>query len=101
MAWEGLACQAAPELLDCRQERRIDFPMRGKAGIRPDLGVGEALGGAARDILHEARDALDDRARPDAAAVHEYRKDMKRWRAPTRPNSPRLGPSGARLPRRA
>src|SRR5713226_3903933 len=101
MAWEGLACQAAPELLDCRQERRIDLPMRGKAGIRPDLGVGEALGGAARDILHEARDALDDRARPDAAAVHEYRKDMKRWRALLRLITPFLGLEGDGLQREA
>src|SRR5438552_1977775 len=44
--------------------------MRGKAGIRPDLGVGEALGGAARGILQEARDALDDRAGPELAAEH-------------------------------
>ena len=101
MAWEGLACQAALELLDCRQERRIDFPMRGKAGIRPDLGVGEALGGAARGILQEARDALDDRARPDAAAVHEYRKDMKRWRALLRLITPFLGPEGDGLQRQA
>ena len=75
--------------------------MRGKAGIRPDLGIGEALGGAARDILHEARDALDDRARPDAAAVHEYRKDMKRWRALLRLITPFLGPEGDGLQREA
>jgi CHAD domain-containing protein len=101
MAWEGLACQAVLELLDCRQQRRIDFPMRGKAGVRPDLGVGEALAGAAHDILHEARDALDDRARPDAAAVHEYRKDMKRWRALLRLIAAFLGPEGGGLQRQA
>src|SRR5260370_30781538 len=97
MAWEGLACQAGRELLDYRQQRRIDFPMRGKARIRPDLGVGEALGGAARDILHEARDALDDRARPDAPAVHEYRNDMKRWRAVPPRVTPLLGLHGGGL----
>src|SRR6202162_502720 len=101
MAWEGLACQAVLELLDCRQQRRIDLPMRGKAGVRPDLGVGEALAGAARDILHEARDALDHRARPDAAAGHEYRKDMKRWRGGACPVRPFLRAGGGGLPRAA
>ncbi|HEX9321263.1 MAG TPA: CHAD domain-containing protein [Xanthobacteraceae bacterium] len=75
--------------------------MRGKAGVRPDVRVGEALAGAARDILHEARDALDDRARPDAAAVHQYRKDMKRWRAMLRLLAPFLGPDGEGLQRQA
>ena len=75
--------------------------MRGKAGVRPDVRVGQALAGAARDILHEARDALDDRARPDAAAVHQYRKDMKRWRAMLRLLAPFLGPDGEGLQRQA
>ena len=75
--------------------------MRGKAGVRPDVRVGEALAGAARDILHEARDALDDRARPDAAAVHQYRKDMKRWRAMLSLLAPFLGPDGEGLRRQA
>ncbi len=75
--------------------------MRGKAGVRPDVRVGEALAGAARDILREARDALDDRARPDAAAVHQYRKDMKRWRAMLRLLAPFLGPDGEGLQRQA
>src|SRR6266571_3575937 len=75
--------------------------MRGKAGIRPDLGVAEALGGAARGILQEARDALDDRARSDAVAVHEYRKDMKRWRALLRLLAPVLGAEADALRREA
>jgi len=75
--------------------------MRGKAGVRPDLTVGGGLAGAARDILHEARGALEDRARPDAAAVHEYRKDMKRWRAMLRLLAPFLGPEGDGLQREA
>jgi CHAD domain-containing protein len=75
--------------------------MRGKPGIGPELGVGEALAGAARGILHEARDALDDQARPQAAAVHEYRKDMKRWRAMLRLLAPFVGPVGEGLQREA
>jgi CHAD domain-containing protein len=72
-----------------------------KAGVRPDLSVGEGLAGAARGILHEARDALEDRARPEAAAVHEYRKDMKRWRAVLRLLAPFLGAEGDGLQREA
>jgi hypothetical protein len=95
----SLACQAALELLDWRGEGGSIF-MR-KAGVRPDLSVGEGLAGAARGILHEARDALEDRARPEAAAVHEYRKDMKRWRALLRLLAPFLGAEGDGLQREA
>ena len=37
-----------------------------KAGVRPDLPVGEGLAGTARDILHEALDALVDLGKGDA-----------------------------------
>jgi CHAD domain-containing protein len=43
--------------------------------------VGETLRGVAREIISEARDALDVPGRTDAVAVHDYRKAMKRWRA--------------------
>ena len=55
--------------------------MAEKPAVRPDIAVGEALRAVARDILAEARGVLDDQAKPDATAVHDFRKAMKRWRA--------------------
>jgi CHAD domain-containing protein len=55
--------------------------MSEKPALRPDLAVGEALRGVARDILATARAAFEDPAKPDAEAVHDFRKEMKRWRA--------------------
>jgi CHAD domain-containing protein len=55
--------------------------MSHKPALRPDLAIGEALRAVARDILAAARAAIEDRAKPDGSAVHEYRKEMKRWRA--------------------
>jgi len=52
-----------------------------KPGLRPAKPVGQALAAFGRDILSEARSAIDDTARSDAAAVHDFRKAMKRWRA--------------------
>ncbi len=46
--------------------------MTGKPAVRTDAAVGEALRAVARDILSEARAVLDDRKKPDAAAVHDY-----------------------------
>src|SRR3954469_16260868 len=71
--------------------------MAQKPALRPDVAVGEALGGAARDTLSEARAALDDKERPDAVAVHDLRKAMKRWRALLRLLEPFLGDDARRL----
>jgi CHAD domain-containing protein len=62
-----------------------------KPAVRPDVAVGDALRAIARDVLAEARAVLDDAARPDAVAVHDYRKAMKRWRALLRLLEPFLG----------
>ena len=67
-----------------------------KAAVYPDLPVGEALKAVARDVLAEAREALGH-DRTDAAAVHDYRKAMKRWRALLRLLEPFLGEEGRRL----
>jgi CHAD domain-containing protein len=67
-----------------------------KAAVYPDLPVGEALKAVARDVLAEAREALGH-DRTDAAAVHDYRKAMKRWRALLRLLEPFLGDEGRRL----
>src|SRR5438105_1976616 len=55
--------------------------MQDKPALRPDLAVGEALRAVARDILAEARAALNHPGNSDAAAVHDFRRAMKRWRA--------------------
>src|SRR5215212_10301214 len=71
--------------------------MAEKPAVRPDMAVGEALGAIARDILLEARTALDSQQNPDALAVHDYRKAMKRWRALLRLLQPVLGEEARRL----
>src|SRR3954447_16461592 len=71
--------------------------MAQKPALRPDVAVGEALGGVARDTLSEARAALDDKERPDAVAVHDLRKALKRWRALLRLLEPFLGDDARRL----
>src|SRR5262245_45704653 len=71
--------------------------MAEKPAVRPDVAVGEALRAVARDILSETRAVLDDAARPDAAAVHDLRKAMKRWRALLRLVEPFLGDDARRL----
>jgi CHAD domain-containing protein len=71
--------------------------MAEKPALRPDLAVGEALRAIARDVLAEARGVLEDSAKSDAVAVHDYRKAMKRWRAILRLLEPFLGEDARRL----
>jgi CHAD domain-containing protein len=71
--------------------------MAERPAVRPDVAVGDALGAVARDILSEARAVLDDTAKPDAIAVHDYRKAMKRWRALLRLLEPFVGDDARRL----
>jgi CHAD domain-containing protein len=71
--------------------------MAEKPAVRPDVAVGEALRAVARDILSEARDALDDPAKTEAVAVHDFRKALKRWRALLRLLEPFLGEEGREL----
>jgi CHAD domain-containing protein len=71
--------------------------MAEKPAVRPDVAVGEALRAVARDILAEARAVLNDQPKPDATAVHDFRKAMKRWRALLRLLEPFLGDDGRRL----
>lgn len=65
--------------------------------LRPSVAVGEALRGVARDILAEARTAIEDPARSDAEAVHDFRRAMKRWRALLRLLEPFMGAEARRL----
>src|SRR4051812_42888115 len=55
--------------------------MNDKPALRPDLAVGEALRAVARDILAEARAAIENPGNSEAEAVHDFRRAMKRWRA--------------------
>jgi CHAD domain-containing protein len=71
--------------------------MAEKPAVRPDVAVGEALRAVARDIVAEARAALEGGAESDAVAVHDYRKAMKRWRALLRLMEPFLGEEGREL----
>jgi len=72
--------------------------MAEKPAVHPGIAVGEALRTLARDILSEARTILTDQTREHAAAVHDFRKTMKRWRALLRLLEPFLG-DDARAPR--
>jgi len=65
--------------------------MNDQPSLQPDLPVGEALGAVARDILAEARATISDPSRSDAEAVHDFRRQMKRWRALLRLLEPFLG----------
>lgn len=65
--------------------------MSDKPALRPDLAVGEALCAVARDILSDARTAIESPDHSDAVAVHEFRRQMKHWRALLRLLDPFLG----------
>jgi CHAD domain-containing protein len=71
--------------------------MSEKPALQPGLAVGEALRAVARDILGEARAAVEDPAHSDAVAVHEFRRAMKRWRALLRMLEPFIEDDGRRL----
>src|SRR5262245_31726249 len=71
--------------------------MSDKPSLQPDLAVGEALRAVARDILAAARGTIEDPARSDAEAVHDFRREMKRWRALLRLLEPYIGADCQRL----
>src|SRR5262245_38277544 len=71
--------------------------MNDRPAVHPDVAVGDALQAVARDILAEARAAIEDRTKSSAVAVHDYRKAMKRWRALLRLLNPFLGDIGEKL----
>ena len=71
--------------------------MNERPALRPSVAVGEALRGVARDILAEARAAIENPAKSDAEAVHDFRRAMKRWRALLRLVEPFIGEEAKRL----
>jgi CHAD domain-containing protein len=71
--------------------------MAEKPAVRRDGSVGGALRAVAREILTEARTILGDQEKPEATAVHDFRKVMKRWRALLRLLEPFVGEEARRL----
>lgn len=71
--------------------------MNDTPALRLDVAVGEALGAVARDILADARAAIENPGKSEAEAVHDFRRAMKRWRALLRLLEPFVGPDGRRL----
>jgi CHAD domain-containing protein len=71
--------------------------MSDEPALRRDLAVGEALLAIARGILAEARTAIEAPGKPDSTAVHDFRRQMKRWRALLRLLEPFLSEDGRRL----
>jgi CHAD domain-containing protein len=71
--------------------------MNDKPALRPGLAVGATLRAVARDILADGRAALEDPAKSDADAVHDFRRAIKRWRAFLRLLDPFLGAEGRDL----
>ena len=65
--------------------------------LRPGQPVGDALRAIAGHLLSEAHDILEDEGREPAVAVHDIRKEMKRWRAMLRLLSPFLDDHNKRL----
>jgi CHAD domain-containing protein len=71
--------------------------MNDKPSFQLDVSVDEALRSVARSILADARSAIHDPERPAAEAVHDFRRQMKRWRALLRLLGPFLGANGKEL----
>jgi CHAD domain-containing protein len=65
--------------------------MSKKPALRPDMAVGGALRDVAHDVLSDAFAALENSDNSDAIAVHQFRREMKRWRALLRLLEPCLG----------
>jgi CHAD domain-containing protein len=71
--------------------------MSEKLGLRSELAVGEALRTIAHDILANARAAIKDSAKSNTISVHEFRREMKRWRALLRLFAPFIGSDSDKL----
>jgi CHAD domain-containing protein len=73
--------------------------MNEKLGLRSELAVGEALRAIAHDILADARAAIKNPAKSNTVSVHEFRREMKRWRALLRLFAPFIGSESDKLNR--
>ncbi|WP_170149758.1 CHAD domain-containing protein [Rhodoplanes roseus] len=68
-----------------------------KDASQATLHVPDVLREVARQALTEARTAITAADVPEAEAIHDFRKGMKRWRAHLRLVEPFLGDEGRRL----
>jgi CHAD domain-containing protein len=71
--------------------------MRQKPALRSELAVGEALRAIAHDVLIDARLAIEKSGSSSTAAVHEFRRQMKCWRALLRLLEPFVGEDAHQL----
>jgi CHAD domain-containing protein len=71
--------------------------MNDKPALHPELAIGEALRQIAHGILLDARKAMESPDNSDAVAIHEFRREMKQWRALLRLLEPFLGEESDRL----
>jgi CHAD domain-containing protein len=55
--------------------------MGDKPALRPRAAIGPALHAVAGDMLAQARAALTDTERSNQAAIHDFRRAIKQWRA--------------------
>lgn len=55
--------------------------MSNQPALRPELAVGEALRGIGSEILSDTRAAIEHPRNSDVIAIHQFRREMKRWRA--------------------
>jgi len=71
--------------------------MNKRPALRPDTPLDQALAAVARDMLTAARDAIADPSLQTDAAVHEFRKAVKRWRSFLRLVEPHFGDGAVNL----
>lgn len=71
--------------------------MSQKPALRSELAVGEALRAIAHDILSDARAAIKGSTKSNTIAVHEFRREMKRWRALLQLFEPYIGDESHKL----
>ena len=65
--------------------------MNKRPALRPDMPLDQALVAVARDILTAARDAISDTEKDADKAIHDFRKNIKRWRSFLRLIEPHFG----------
>src|SRR5580704_12143278 len=92
--WEG---QAVPFFVKLSRNEAKEPGMNNKAALRPQGAVGDGLRAAARDILSTAREAIIGPVENEAAAIHDFRKAIKQWRALLRLLEPLLGSDARKL----
>jgi CHAD domain-containing protein len=79
------------------QQPLFQAAMAPKPQLHPGVALPEALRETARRMIAHARAVIAAPAESDTLAVHEFRREMKRWRAFLRLLQPLLGAVGARL----